>query len=120
MSYGFTLGLVCKATFEDGDERSDYCKRTAQPHVLITGHDAGDNAGNIDPSAALIGELKTFSMLQPHCQSHGFHPDTRPTLTTGMLCDGPPHLSSQQPLSKTLIKTRTAALLATARLAVWQ
>lgn len=52
MSYGFTLGLVCKATFEDGDERSDYCKRTAQPHVLITGHDAGDNAGNIDPSAA--------------------------------------------------------------------
>lgn len=53
MSYGCTLGLVCKATFEEGDERSDYCKRTAQPHVLITGVMQGTtSAGNIDPSAA--------------------------------------------------------------------
>lgn len=43
MSYGYTLGLVCKATFEEGDEKSDYCERTAQPCVLNTGHDGGEN-----------------------------------------------------------------------------
>lgn len=42
MSYGFALGLVCKATFEEGDKRRYYYKRTAQPHVPITSHDAGD------------------------------------------------------------------------------
>lgn len=43
MSYGFALGLVCKATFEEGDKRRYYYKRTAQTRVPITGHDAGDN-----------------------------------------------------------------------------
>jgi len=45
------------------------------------------SAGNTDPSAAVPGQLATFSTPQTHSQRCGFHPDTRRTLTTGMLCD---------------------------------
>jgi len=65
MNYGFALGLVRKATFEEGNKKSDYYKRPNQCHVPITGHDAGTTtAGSPNPSVitgwALLDSCQQF------------------------------------------------------------
>lgn len=127
MSCGFALGLVCKATFEEGDKRSDYYKKGqySPMYQLLAMKQGTTSADNTDPSAAFHRQLATFPCCSLSASTVGFIP-TPDICSQQARCVMGQHSRGYQLLqhiisvSNTLIKTdlRTAILSQSSSLAV--